>query len=117
MRLFARRGVQNDRHFLVVGDGERAHADNRREQRQGAQLEHVDGGFAAALLQNGEIFLAGRRSGMRHPAHLVDFLGLREESVRQTPTWKPPINTTGGECPRQRPRCRPPCRKQPKRLQ
>lgn len=116
VRLFARRGVQNDRDFLVIGDGERAHADQRREQRQGAQLEHVDGGLAASLLQNGEIFLAGGRSGVRHPANLVDFLGLREESVGQTPTWKPQTNRTGGECPTQRPRFRRPCRRRPKRL-
>lgn len=116
VRLFARRGVQNDRDFLVIGDGERAHADQRREQRQGAQLEHVDGGLAASLLQNGEILLAGGRSGMRHPANLVDFLGLREESVGQTPTWNPHPNRTGGECPTPRPRSRRPCRKRPKRL-
>ena len=85
MRLLARGGVQHDGHFLVVGDGERAHAHDRREQRKRPQLEHVDGGFAAALLQNGEIFLAGSGAGMRHPAHLVDFLRLREKAVRQTP--------------------------------
>ena len=95
VRLLARRGVQNDGDFLVVGNRERAHADDRREERQGAQLEHVDGGLGASLLQNGEIFLAGGRSGMRHPADLVDFLGLREESEGQTPNIQSSSHTNG----------------------